>query len=195
MTILASSGEMLPAAAPRLEGSTHASEAVAVDERFFESFYRRSARMLWNRLYRLTGDAAKSDDLLQKAFIQFLRSADASRSEPELRSYLFTIATRLTCDEWRREQRERAPGWFPFGRDRSPAEDVEMRRDVGEVFANLGARERIMLWMAHVDEAPHDEIADAVGVQRASVKVLLFRARKKLAELLRNKGLGPEVMR
>ena len=48
-----------------------------------------------------------------------------------------------------------------------------------------------MLWLAHVEGTGHREIAAVLGVKAASVPVLLFRARRKLAGLLRKKGYGP----
>jgi RNA polymerase sigma factor (sigma-70 family) len=59
------------------------------------------------------------------------------------------------------------------------------------VFNELKPRERALLWLAHVEEADHEDIAEAVGVKVKSVKVLLFRARKRLGELLRKRGLAP----
>ncbi len=46
-----------------------------------------------------------------------------------------------------------------------------------------------MLWLAYAEGATHREIADALGLSPASLKPLLFRARRKLAALL---GRGPE---
>lgn len=52
-----------------------------------------------------------------------------------------------------------------------------------------------MLWLAHVEGRDHREIAEMIGVGHASVKVLLFRARRKLSALLERAGIGPEVLR
>jgi RNA polymerase sigma-70 factor (ECF subfamily) len=41
-----------------------------------------------------------------------------------------------------------------------------------------------MLWLAYAQGASHDEIAQMVGVRASSMKVLLSRARKKLAAAL-----------
>jgi DNA-directed RNA polymerase specialized sigma24 family protein len=44
-----------------------------------------------------------------------------------------------------------------------------------------------------VEGCDHREIASAVGVKEKSVRVLLFRARKALSNLLQRAGFGPEV--
>jgi RNA polymerase sigma-70 factor (ECF subfamily) len=53
--------------------------------------------------------------------------------------------------------------------------------------SRLKPRERAMLWLAYAEGASHREIAEALGLRTASLKILLFRARKKLADLL---GVG-----
>ncbi len=187
-------GALLPAAA-RVEGS-ETLDRRAMDEPAFEAFHRKTSRLLWSRLYRLTGNAAKADDVSQKAYIQFIRTADAGRSEPELRAYLYKLATRIAVDEWRREERGRSPRWLPFVSSGRSAEDAaQMRGGVEKALGGLSVRDRAILWMAYVDGASHQEIAEAVGVGAASVKVILFRARKRMAEALASLGIGPEVLR
>lgn len=171
-----------------------ARESVRMDDRVFEAFYRRHARQTWARLYRITGDAAAADDLLQRAFLRFLVEADATRSEGELVAFLVRIATNLALDDLRREKRRRAEA---SAEPASPggAGRVDLRRDVARALDALEPRERAMLWMAHVDGFSHEEIARVVSVRRNSVKVLLHRARRKLTGVLEQLGMGPEVLR
>lgn len=61
---------------------------------------------------------------------------------------------------------------------------MALRVDVERVFEKLRPRERAMLWLAYVEGADHREIAEAVGVGVRSVRVLLFRARRRLATLM-----------
>jgi RNA polymerase sigma-70 factor (ECF subfamily) len=52
--------------------------------------------------------------------------------------------------------------------------------------SRLRPRERALLWLAYAQGHAHTEIAETLGVKTASVKLLLFRARRKLAGLLRS---------
>jgi len=61
-------------------------------------------------------------------------------------------------------------------------------------FAALAPRERALLWLAYVEGENHQEIADALGLARGSVKVLLFRARAKLKRLLTTAGVVARVL-
>jgi RNA polymerase sigma-70 factor (ECF subfamily) len=167
-----------------------------MDEARFETFYRRTAGALWSYLYRLTGDAAAADDLLQKAFFRFLRANPALASEEHQRRWLFKTATNLALDYFRETKRERGRTEAAAHETASVTEPREvLRHDMMKTFSELKPRERALLWLAHVEEADHEDISEALGVQTKSVKVLLFRARKRLAELLTRKGLAPEVKR
>src|SRR5688572_15612524 len=52
-----------------------------MDEARFELLYRRMAGSLWSYLFRLTGDAAVADDLLQKSFFRYLRANPSLATE------------------------------------------------------------------------------------------------------------------
>jgi RNA polymerase sigma-70 factor (ECF subfamily) len=75
-----------------------------------------------------------------------------------------------------------------------PPERVGLRRDVEEALAKLSAKERALVWLAYVEGYAHKDIARVLGVKDASVRVLLFRARRKLAGILDEAGLTPEVL-
>src|SRR5688572_24886166 len=79
-----------------------------MEEARFEAFYRATAGSLWSYLYRLTGDAAAADDLLQKAFFRFLRANPGVASDEHRRRWIFRAATNLALDHFREMKRERS---------------------------------------------------------------------------------------
>lgn len=165
-----------------------------MDEPKFDAFYRKTAAGLWTYLHRLTGDAAAADDLLQKAFFRFLRSNPELATEEHMRRWIYRTATNLAFDHFREKKRgaailgRRTTGGAPV------VAPLDLRHDLSRVFAELKPQERALLWLAHVEEASHEEIAGALNVKPKSVRVLLFRARKHLADLLKRNGLGPEAL-
>jgi len=166
-----------------------------MNEAQFEAFYRKTAGSLWSYIYRMTGDPATADDLLQKTFLGFLRANPTFESDEHARRYAFRAATNLALDHFRESKRDRLRLDSLTPRPASVSDRGELRHDVSRLFGELKPRERALLWLAHVEEAGHDEIGEALGVKSASVRVLLFRARKRLGELLSKAGIGPEVTR
>src|SRR2546422_1993383 len=78
-----------------------------MNEAKFEAFYRKTAGSLWSYIYRMTGDPAMADDLLQKSFFRFLRSNPDIADDDHLRHYLFKTATNLVFDHFREKKRDR----------------------------------------------------------------------------------------
>ena len=173
------------------------SPKVPMDEAHFEAFYRKTAGGIWSYIYRLTGDPALADDLLQKTFFRFLRSNPAVANDDHRRRYVYKTATNLVLDHFRESKREKLygpidPSVLVAGSEYR-ADRGELRHDMMRVFAELKPQERALLWLAHVEGSSHEEIADALGLKAKSIKVLLFRARKRLGEMLTKRGLAPEI--
>lgn len=58
------------------------------------------------------------------------------------------------------------------------------------MFEALTTRERALLWLAYVEGESHEEIAASLGLGRLSIKVLLFRAKRRLRALLKSRGVA-----
>jgi RNA polymerase sigma-70 factor (ECF subfamily) len=164
-------------------------EEFVMDEEAFRDFYERTARGLWAYLARVAGDRHLADDLLQETFYRFLKSAGSYESEAHRRNTVYRIATNLACDVRRRRATSGGPAAVAGDEIERVAssEDpgrVQRRAEFDAAMARLNPRERAMLWLAYAEGASHRDIADASGVEASSVKVMLFRARRKLAGLL-----------
>jgi len=163
-----------------------------MDEEAFRGF--------WAYLSRVTGDRQMADDLLQEAFYRFLRAASTGHadrerfdSEAHRRNSLYRIATNLATDARRRSFTRPAAAVTGDDVERladggrgagNHGADTDRRTDVNRALEQLRPRERAMLWMAYAEGASHEEIAGAIGVRPSSMKLLLFRARRRMAKLL-----------
>ena|SRR5688500_12379240 len=156
-----------------------------MDEDAFRSFYDRTARPLWAYLARITGDRQAADDLLQEAYYRLLRAQVAHEDESHRRHYLFRIATNLARDGYRR--RNTSPDLVQGDIEANAAScaSPEVRLDLTRALRRLKRRERELLWLAYAQGSSHQEIGQTLGLKTGSIKPLLFRARRKLAALLR----------
>ena len=165
--------------------------ATLLTEREFQDLYRLHGRALWGYLYRLTGNAADADDLLQDSFCRLLATPMATRDDDQLRAYLFRIASNASIDRWRQADRAARHAASVPDAPRETADTTTLRHDMSRTFRELKPQERVLLWLAHVEGTAHRDIAQTLGLKAASVPVMLFRARRKLAGLLKKKGLAP----
>ncbi len=162
-----------------------------MNETEFENFYREHSRPLWAYIRRVSDSAEIADDVMQESFMNFLGAT--LRTDENRKAYLYRIATNLIYDYFRRQKREikrqaaaplyQEPIYEPFAAESGLA----------AFFEKLNMQERSLLWLAYVEGHQHDEIAQMLGLKSLSVRVLLFRARRKLAGLLNTENSEVQI--
>jgi len=184
---------ILPNAVPVEALSLGDAASQRMDGDAFAGFYQRSARPLWAYLARVSGDQSLADDLMQESYIRFLCAARPPRledGEVASRRYLFRIATNLMRDHWRRPHsssiEELPEELFATQPNQSDSQAL-----LSPALRLMKPRERQLLWLAHAEGYSHGEIAEITGLASASIRLLLFRARRKIASHLREQALRP----
>jgi RNA polymerase sigma-70 factor (ECF subfamily) len=158
------------------------SSGLRMDDPVFRAFYALTAGPLLRYLIRACGERALAEDLWQEAYCRFLTSKAPEMDDQQARSYLFQIATNLMRDRWRRPREEAPVEGIAEAAAHEPPLDLKL--GIRQAFERLKPRERQLLWLAYVEGSNHKEIADCTGLRPGSVRLLLFRARRKLAELI-----------
>lgn len=166
-----------------------------MDPSAFDAFFAETRGPLQAYLRRTAGNDALAEDLLQESYLRFLGRPPASPEAKARRAYLFTLATRLLRDHWRRHNRWR---WLPFAgdgdeedgaalpiSDAPPVDEIVWsHQQVARGFEALSSRQRSLLWLAYVEGLEHRELARLFSISEGSVKVLLHRARARMAAAL-----------
>lgn len=173
---------------PGDEGTTRA--AFREDRREFRAFYERTAPPIRAYLRRTTSDPDVVDDLLQETYVRYLSAEVPSMDEARATQYLYRVATNLAIDRWRRADVERRASETRVAETARVPAPVGLRRDLAVALDRLPPRHRAIVWLAYVEGYSHREIAEIVDVKPASVRVLLFRARNRLARILEEAGFA-----
>lgn len=163
----------------------------------FEAFYERTAKKLHGYLCKLSRDAGTADEVLQEAYIRLIEAriiAGPEREESGRRAYLYRTATNLLRDRWRRQKVER-DYWEKQNLSEAVSQNTGLALDVGSVFEKLSPLDRAALWLAHVEQLSHREIAEVLGLKEQSIKVILFRARARARAVLQQAGFRANVSR
>jgi RNA polymerase sigma-70 factor, ECF subfamily len=180
---------LLPNTIASLAPDAPQADVLRMDNAAFAGFYQRSARPLWAYLARVSGDPALADDLMQETYVRFLgagRPPSLEDGEVASRRYLFRIATNLLRDHWRRPHPTSIED-MPEAFFQAPctATQRDSQAVLTPALAKMSPRERQLLWLAHAEGYSHREVAEITGLASASIRLLLFRARRKIAKLLR----------
>jgi len=165
-----------------------------IDESRFRLFYDRTARPLQAYLMRVTRDRQLADDVFQESYLRVLQSGQEDLDDAKLKSYLFTAATNILRDQWRRRRMKARWEDEPVEGPGEPRhhDGMDFRLALEKSLEGLPPQQRSLLWLAYVEGYRHREIASILGLGEKSVRVLLFRAKKKLAAILTLTGLKAE---
>ena len=173
-------------------------------------------RHLWGLCYRMTGNAADADELVQETFVRALERPPARTDQP-WRPWLVRVAINLSRDLLRRRRRTYYRGqWLPSpietGEEDSlpayelPAESgspTEGRYELLESvsFAFLLALEaltpsqRAVLLLRDVFDYSVRDTAEALGMSESNVKVIHHRARHAMAAYDRERCMPTRALR
>ena len=143
-------------------------------------------------LYRvalgLVGQAADAEDVVQATLLGAFRSIRSFRGEASVKTWLTKILLRQAGRHRRERVRRRAvsldsdqPG------DRRTRRDApsDVRMDVAAAVGALPSAFRQVVVLREFSGLGYDQIAQLLGLPRGTVESRLFRARRRLRELLR----------
>jgi len=168
-------------------------EAQAGSVQAFEELVARFEAPLHRFLYVRTRDAAHAEDLTQDAFLRAWQNL--ARYDPRWRfsTWLYTVAERLCVSAKRArgkdprvESGDARLGAVSAGEDPAhAAADRDEGRELWDTATRvLRPEERSALWLRYAEDLSMEEIGSILGRPAVTVRVLLFRARGRLAEAL-----------
>lgn len=157
-----------------------------------EQLVRRVQVPLVQFLSSRTRCRADADDLAQESLVRAYRALDRYEPRFRFRTWLFTIAHRLSMNRQRNDGRttlmlEPEAVCSTIADAADELSDDESRQSIWRLAAEtLDAEQTAALWLHYVEEMNTAEIGRVLGRSRAAVKTMLFRARKKLMPALRH---------
>src|SRR5262245_973631 len=180
----------------------------------FEEIFREHRRFLWGLCYRMTGNAADADDLVQETFVRAWKNPPERTEEP-WRPWLARVAMNLSRDLLRRRKRRHYEGaWLPspietgdeaatlsddalsgelVDEKGDPAARYDMLESVSFAFLlaleALTPAQRAVLLLRDVFDYSVKETAEALGMSEPSVKTAHHRARRTMREYDRERRL------
>jgi RNA polymerase sigma factor (sigma-70 family) len=128
--------------------------------------------------------------LTVETFWRIYRSRARFDPAGNFRAWARRIATNAAFDHLRRKLREtELPEDLPGPSGRDPAVNSELRGQIKQAFHELPAKYRLVASLALIEEEPYANIAEAVGISTALVKIRVFRAVRMLRKKLNSFGL------
>jgi RNA polymerase sigma factor (sigma-70 family) len=167
-----------------------------IREAAFETLFRLHQRAVHGWILRIVRNASAADDLTIETFWRIYRAY--ARFEPErgFEPWARRIATHAAVDWLRAQKPEYATASEFFADLPSPvvadaAVSAEIRCKTALAFGRLRPALRVAATLAVIEERPHKEVAEALGISVTAVKLRVFRALRLLRKDLQQQGITP----
>lgn len=152
--------------------------------------YRTHHSRVLRTAYRITGDTADAEDVLQTVFLRLLRRDGGWEEVLDSQNYLCRAAINAALDLLRaRRSRQDAPvevaeKELPSGDDSAQWDQAEMSRRLREAVTRLHPTAAEMFSLRYFEGYDNGEVAAMMGTTQSVVAVTLHRARARLQQEL-----------
>lgn len=178
------------------------------DQAAFQMLYERHHRMVYNLAFRLLGNHADAEEVLPDVFVKVWQKAGEFRGQSRVTTWLYRVTSNMAMDRLRAARVGRevyyedltiAEKEMP---DRGAASETpeqavlrqEDERALELALGRLGAEDRLLVTLYHLQGCSYAEIEEITGVTPVNIKSKLFRARRRLRDILKAavKGDAPD---
>lgn len=166
------------------------------DEEAFESLFREFQGNVYGWIVRLVRDPTTAEELTVEAFWRMYRARARYDPSRPFGAWARRIAMNVALSYLRTHQSELSRRVLqPVEELRATAsntvEDQELQEQMADAFARLPTRLKTAATLTLIEELPHSDVADALGISVGAVKSRVFRAIRLLRKHLRRVGIEP----
>jgi RNA polymerase sigma-70 factor (ECF subfamily) len=153
--------------------------------------YQQYAKAMYNTALRIVNNTADAEDILQESFADAFQSMNEFQHRSTYGAWLKRIVINKAIKKVKREQKN----WIeldsvnePFVIESDPEIDEEAYEfrvgSIREGIKKLPPGYRTVLTLYLVENYRHEEIAEMLGINAATVRTQYLRAKKKLLDLI-----------
>jgi RNA polymerase sigma-70 factor (ECF subfamily) len=160
-----------------------------------EAIYGRYKTALFNLAFRYTYNRAVAEDLLQEIFIKIFTHLDDVKTAETFTGWVYKIALN-TCYSYLRGKRVEIEKSVPLAEVEGVLHDGangagsrDLRRPLDEAIGALPLKLKEIFLLHDVQGFKHEEIARMLGLAVGTSKSQLFKARIRVRDFLKKKGI------
>ncbi len=177
-------------ATPMRDEAALVARAQSGDTGAFEALYREHIDRVYGLCLRMTGNVGEAEDCAQEAFIQAWKKLARFRGDSAFGTWMHRIAVNAVLGRIRKSKREQDRIQVVAETASSPASigDSGELRDLSDAIDRLPEGARHVFVLNAVYGYSHEESSDMLGVAVGTTKAQLHRARRLLAQQLKEQG-------
>lgn len=165
-------------------------QAQRSDAKAFAALYRLHIDRVYGVCLRMTGNVSEAEDCTQEAFIQAWNKLEKFRGDSAFSTWLHRIAVNSVLGRMRKAKREqdRIMAVTESAAPTVATGDTGDMRDLSEAIDRLPQGARHVFVLHAVYGYSHDETGEMLGIATGTSKAQLHRAKRLLAQQLRQQG-------
>lgn len=162
------------------------------EDAFHELFERYKDR-IFNVVFRIIGDSAECEDVVQEVFLKVIRNIGSFNHKSALYTWLYRIAVNAAVDF---KKKFKPHGVISIYRQDGVAKEIpspseypevepqrrEMAKILDQALNQLSEKHRTILILREFQGLSYSEISEVLGCSKGTVESRLFRARGRLRE-------------
>lgn len=160
--------------------------AQAGDPSAHETLFRRFQVPVYNLAWRILGNEAAAEEVVQDTFVEVLRKVKGFRGEAPLGGWVRRIAVNFSLMHLRSAWHKRSVPLSLVGETAAGSDPARagLATDLAAALAQLPVKSRMVVWLYDVEGLTHKEIGEAMGKTPSFSKSQLARAHVRLRDLL-----------
>ena len=156
--------------------------AIAIPDELDRAF-RAHHGLVFRTAYRITGNAADAEDVLQTVFLRLVHRSNSSEAMQSEESYLRRAAINAALDILRSRQSDRSVELVDLPGP-GHSDTADLRRALAYAISKLEPRSAEVFTLRFLEGFTNPQIAAMLGISQVLVAVIVHRTRRQLRKEL-----------
>jgi RNA polymerase sigma-70 factor (ECF subfamily) len=187
----------------RMDRNDHAAiqAVLAGDKEAYGALVVRHSHSLFRVAYRITGNEADAEDVVQEAFLRGYRKLEGFEARANFGTWIYRIAVHCALDRVKQRRGDETNSVARVGENNDPEQDqlqvaddtagpdrILLSGEIGSMqqaaLHSLTPTERTAFVLRHMEDRTTVEIGQALGIEPNAAKQAVFRAVQKMRRRL-----------
>jgi RNA polymerase sigma-70 factor (ECF subfamily) len=178
-----------------LEDIEHIKKVLEGNVNAFSYFVDKHKDSAYNLACKICGNHEEAEEIAQDSFVKAFRSLDRFKMESSFATWLYRIVYNTSISHVRTKKKkvlslEDFPsGAIDFATDNPGEEEANKEYKnslINYALKKIKEEERGLISLYYYEDMSLEEISELTGIGKQNIKVKLFRARKKMLEIIEN---------
>lgn len=168
----------------------------------FATLVDRYKDMVYTLALKMMNNKEEAEEIAQDSFIKIYNALNKFKGESKFSTWIYKVTYNTCLDALKKKKKQNNVSYIEdFSEHQTKAlesildsiDEKERNKSIQECLGELSSEEAFLLTLYYFDDQSVDEISKVMNITTDNVKVKLFRTRKKLASILKNR-LEPEIL-